>query len=431
MEAVQPPPSNIQSSMVRFGYLNNKSENNIVSNNGSSSTVDRLVVVRYYLDRAGYNINNSSSRIWVNPPKQTTPSDIENFLQEQGIKSIEDTKLLVELYLDAYHSYMLLEVCTEHMVHFDFTSTTSKQPGTLDVRLTDLNEIISGGGKGTKEGSSTSAVPRCNTSPVGLFAFAMTVGLDALNVLRELLDDDTKIDPSFLLIWGPYAFFVSGLVQFVVGINEISRNNIYGATAFLAFGCFWMANGTVIILKTYFPDEIPDSIRYSTSSNAPDTFVRECYVMIFACALFKQTLIMNKVTTGLIGTLIIYVFTASLGGWNDVFLWMKVVLGFILSIYALFVFYAEFTNEVYQRTVVNLYPWNSNSSVEAFGAAGRENMLQVRAIDLRTAGHHNILHAAVNSNTDVEHVDRTHKRRQKPSNHSPYHLRSAQPEPDK
>jgi succinate-acetate transporter protein len=419
METVQP-----RSSFVRIGTVDTVSNNNGSIATTGSSTVERLVVMRYYLDRPGYNITNSSSRIWVNPPKETSPADIAFFLHDQGIKSKDDTRLLVELYLDEFHSYMLLEVCAEHMIHFDFTSTTSKKPGTLDIRLTDLNEIMSTGGKGTKDGASA-IVPRCNTSPVGLFAFSMTVGLDALNVLRKLLDDDNKIDPSFLLVWGPYAFFVSGVIQFVVGLNEISRNNIYGATAFLAFGCFWMANGAAIILNTYFPDEIPDNIRYSTSSNAPDTFLREFYIALFACALFKQTLIMNKVTTGLIATLITYLLASSLGGWNDVFLWMKCALGFILSLNGLFLFYAELTNEVYQRTVINLYPWTQNSSVEAFGAAGRENTLQVKAVDLRIAGRHDILQA---SNAVDERLKLTDKQNQKSSDYSAYHLRSALPD---
>ena len=263
-----------------------------------SNTVDakdkyeRMVLVRYFLDRPGYDLSNSSSRLWVNPPESTTPHDISAFLDEQGIKLFNDTTLLVELFLDQYSSFMLLEECATHAIHFDFTSTSSHQPGILNIRLTDLNEMLSPHGDSAKSSmahSHPTNVPRCNTSPVGLFAFAMTVGLDALNVLRELLDDNSKIDGSYLLIYSPYAFWVSGFLQLIVGINEISRNNIYGATAFLGFGCFWLSNGTALIFTTYFPEQIPDIYRFSTSNNAPDTFVREMFIMLFACALFKQT----------------------------------------------------------------------------------------------------------------------------------------------
>jgi succinate-acetate transporter protein len=38
-----------------------------------------------------------------------------------------------------------------------------------------------------------------------------------------------SVHPSFILIWGPYAFFVSGLLQLIAGLVEMTRNNIYGA----------------------------------------------------------------------------------------------------------------------------------------------------------------------------------------------------------
>ena len=44
----------------------------------------------------------------------------------------------------------------------------------------------------------------------------------------------------------------------VVGILEVFRNNVYGATAFMAFGSFWLANGIQMLIRTYFPEEIPD-----------------------------------------------------------------------------------------------------------------------------------------------------------------------------
>ena len=152
--------------------------------------------------------------------------------------------------------------------------------------------------------------------------------------------------------------------------------------------------------------------------------------MLFACALFKQTLAMNKLTTGLIGTLIIYLLAASLSGWHDAFLWMKMVLGFVLSIYGLFLFYAELTNEVYHSTVVDLYPWNANSSEEAFGAAGRANGLQSMAIDLRTAGHHDVLLLST-KNTDIPSNGVTIEMPTKPAERSVYHLRDVRPDKNK
>jgi uncharacterized protein len=360
----------------------------VIANGGSK----HLVVVRYYLDRAGYDLHNSSSRFWKDPPAVATPGDIADFLDQQSIKRKDDAKMLVEVFLDKFGSFMLLEVCAANNVSFDFGSAIPENPGILNIRLTDLSELT------TQQNATTATAAaagnhrqHCNTSPVGLFAFSMTVALDSLNLLRKLVEG--SVDASFWLTWGPYAFFVSGLLQFVVGLNEITRNNVWGATAFLAFGCFWMANGLKIILLTYFSDGI--DVKYlpasGTITNGADTFVREFMIMIFAFVLLKQTFIMNKLTTGMISTLIAYLFAASLGGWYEAAEWIKMILGFVLALYALFLFYAELTNEVYHREVVCLYPWNVNSTIEAFGAAGRTNTLQTKAVDLRTAGLANLL----------------------------------------
>lgn len=349
------------------------------------SDAKNLVVVRYFLDRRGYDIHNSSSRLWNNPPvPYSTAFDIATFLDRQGIKKKDDSKMLVELFLDKFGSFMLLEACAEHSVKFDFTGATPENPGILNIRLTDLDDALAGLDKAdATAASSHSNQQRCNTSPVGLFAFSMTVALDTLNVLRTLLGEyDGSVDDSFVLVWGPYAFFVSGLLQLLVGWNEIHRNNVYGATAFMSFGCFWLANGTKLILTSYFPEEIPENL---LGSDAVGNFVREFYIMMFACALFIQTLSMNKLTTALISILIVYLLAASLTGWNVVFEWIKMILGWIVSLFAFYLFVAELTNEVYQREVFNMLPWNIYSPVEFFGAPGRVNNLKVKAIDLRRA----------------------------------------------
>jgi succinate-acetate transporter protein len=410
-------------SLVRLGSS--------MTDTSSDSRCERVVLVRYFLDRPGYDLSNSSSRLWVNPPIHTTPHDISRFLHEQGIKAFHDKKLLVELYLDHYEAFMLLEACAEHSVFFDFSAVTVAQAGVLNIRLTDLNEIMAPT-KSDKPSSPTPSAPRCNTSPVGLFGFSMVVGLDSLNVLRKLLDDPSVISASYLLVFSSYAFWM-GFLLLNVGLSEILRNNVYGATAFLAFGSVWLSNGTLFILTTYFPEQIPEVILSSVSENAPDTFLRVILIMLFTCALFKQTFAMKKVTTAFISTLIVYLFFSSLVGWSDVFLWLKMIFGFILCAFAFFIFSAELTNEVYQRPVVNLYPWTPHSAEEAFGAAGRANGLHAMAIDLRTAGHHHILKAsmmaegATSAELPVEHLisDRP------PSVHQPqsaYHLRGVRPQ---
>ena len=336
----------------------------------------RMVALRYFLDRPGYSIENSSSRLWKNPPATCTPEDISRFLHGQGIRDETDTKLLAEVYLDKFGSYMLLEMCDESGVQFNFANTSVLEPGVLNIRLTDTR-ASSEMGKGADNVTHPKQI--CNTSPIGIFAFSMTLALESTHGLMKL---GGTVDESFDLTWGPWAFFVSGLLQLIVGILEVTRNNIYGATAFLAFGCFWMANGLKLILINYRPSEIPLEL---LGDDPTGNCLRNLWILGFVCVLFKQTLVMNKVTSLLIGLLAVQVVGSAFAGWSLAMEWMQMIMGLVVAVFAFYIFTAEFTNEVYHRRVFNMHPWSTESSSEVFGASGRVNKLQLKAIGLRTA----------------------------------------------
>lgn len=379
----------------------------------SPDEVARMVVVRYFLDRPGYNLDNSSSRLWKNPPVTCSPADIAAFLREQGIRDDSDKKLLVELFLDAFRSYMLLEVCGEDGVQFNFKDTTIQQPGILNIRLTDV--AATEAQESSPAPAVVSAAPRlqfCNTSPIGLFAFSMTIALESAELFGRLVPG--TVDESFVLIWGPYAFFVSGLLQLIAGMWEVTRNNIYGATAFMAFGSFWLANGLKIILVNYFPDEIPSELL--AASDPTGNCIRNLWISAFLCVLFKETLVMNKLSSTLIALVVCFVAATAFSGWSEAMEWIQLIIGCIVSLLSFYVFTAEFTNEVYHQQVsvpmwqrciwhyaniqkfthsdsfffsflqvFDLHPWSTESPEEIFGAPGRRNKLQIKAVELRTA----------------------------------------------
>jgi len=116
------------------------------------------------------------------------------------------------------------------------------------------------------------------------------------------------------------------------------------------------------------------------------------YIFGFVCVLFKQTLILNKITTSLIGILAVQVLAGCIAGWSEAFEWIEMILGWVVSVFAFGVSAIELTNEMYQREVVNMHPWTPHSPDEVFGAAGRTNTLQSKAIKMRSA------HAARGSN---------------------------------
>ena len=196
-------------------------------NGATNAKQQRLVVVRYFLDRPGYSSTNSSARFWENPPSPNcTLLDIRDFLVQQNIlennTKDEPPQILAEVYLDRYSSYMVLDAAFSDAVTFDFSASTRDQPMTLDIRLTDLEGLSSS----SAGGSEASNVPKhCNMSPAGLYAFTMINGLEATAMLIGLISSSSpaSIAPSFNLIYGPYAFFIGGLLQLLVGMWEVTR----------------------------------------------------------------------------------------------------------------------------------------------------------------------------------------------------------------
>jgi len=357
-----------------------------------------LVVVRYFLDRPGYTIENASARFWKNAPKKCHPADIKGFLNSQGIldccgdssnnnndnKIMAPNQLLVEVYMDSFGAYIVLDVAEDNGICFDFSNATKQAPARIDIRLTDLcssnNDGIASTTAGTKDHHPQQYNNHCNMSPAGLYAFCMINGLEAAYMLSELMYG--SVSPAYVLTYATYAFFVGGLLQLLVGMWEVTRNNIYGATAFSCFGCFWLANGLKLILVTYFPAQIPPDVL--GVDDEWGHFIRELYICFLAVVLLKITLTMNKTTTALLGTLIVKLIFAAVEEFNTTLLWIHCILTWLLSFFAGYVFYCEFVNEVYTPPHThNLYPWNASSADEVFGAPGRKYGLQPKAVRLR------------------------------------------------
>jgi uncharacterized protein len=366
----------------------------------------RLVAVRYFLDRPGYGLHNSAVRLWFNPPAQAQPQDVMDFLREQQIAL---DGLLVEVYLDRFQSFMMLEACSAACIEWEFGDTSPAKPGLVNVRLTDLGAALESeaAGAATLGGASTpagffpsqekpsSAPPNggggggrplelANVSPLGLFAFSMTIGLECITFLFVLIPG--SVSEYFVVVWAPYAFFVSGMLQFVVGLFETVRSNIYGATAFMAFGMFWMANGLTFILQNYFAVDGTLAQELLAEKSPWFSVVKNSYVLMFVLMLLVQTFAMNKLSTVLIALLSTKIFFSLFAPWSVGVLWVEFVLGWMTSFFAFYVFAVEFTNQVYHREVLPVYKWSEqNSPGEAFGARGKTGTLVSKATLLRQA----------------------------------------------
>ena len=362
--------------------------------------IRRMVAVRYFLDRPGYGLHNAAVRLWIDPPAICVPSDLHqylmkhgiipsdddtgtgstalgdtssNFLSVNGFTSFRHDDFLVEVYLDKFQSFMLLQACEDAKIEWNLTDSTMHHPGTFNVRLTDISHHV----HDSHEDAAKSAAPpvgasvNANTAPVGLFSFSFMVGLETLFAMERLIRDPNGnnfffgIDPAYVITWGPYMVFSGGGLMWITGIFQVFRNNIYGAVAFLVFGSFWFANGTKVILETHFsgPGTKAYELKEVDSSHDPwGTMIRLLYIMGFVFVLLGNTFAGSKVSTCLM-SLLICKFLCQIGAaWSDAAGWMQVFFGWLVSWLAFYVFLVEMTNQVYHREVFELHKWSEEHS---------------------------------------------------------------------
>jgi succinate-acetate transporter protein len=362
-------------------------------NSDESCKKYKMVAVRYFLDRPGYGLHNSAARLWFDPPPICKPKHLRDYLT---VHRIALPGLLVEVYLDKIESFMSLDACEHCKLEWDFSDTTPEKPGVLNIRLTDLEEAreeetIS---ELDKLSSTTGVVasrtvveksPRiafANVTQVGLFSFSMMVGMETLNLTSELVPG--SISPAYIETWGPFMFFVGGLMQLCVAIFQVLRNNVYGATAFFGFGCFWFSNGLIAILQTYVG--VADESARTYPDDTWGHFIRAMYMFMFCCVLLVQTFAMNKLSSTLILLLSMKALAGAFTPWSDAAQWIQFVFGWTTSFFAFYVFLVEMTNSIYQRDVFRVFRWSEDSSPEeVFGAAGRSGTLHSKAARLRQA----------------------------------------------
>ncbi|KAJ7167983.1 GPR1/FUN34/yaaH family-domain-containing protein [Mycena filopes] len=79
-----------------------------------------------------------------------------------------------------------------------------------------------------------------NPAPMGLFAFASTT------FILSMYNVNTRGITTPNVVVG-MAIFGGGLTQFIAGMWEFPRGNVFGATAFSSYGAFWMSYATIFI----------------------------------------------------------------------------------------------------------------------------------------------------------------------------------------
>jgi succinate-acetate transporter protein len=179
-----------------------------------------------------------------------------------------------------------------------------------------------------------------NPAPLGLLGFGMTT------VLLNLHNAGVYELNSMIIGMG---IFVGGIAQIIAGIQEWKKNNTFGATAFTAYGSFWISLVTIWLLpRTSFGEGLKS-----------DEVSMGWYLLmwgIFTAFMFIGTLRLNRALQVVFGSLVILFLLLSIGDFTGIKT-IKVVAGIegiLCGLSAMYACAAQILNEVYGKTILPL-----------------------------------------------------------------------------
>lgn len=179
-----------------------------------------------------------------------------------------------------------------------------------------------------------------NPAPLGLLGFGMTT------VLLNLHNAGLYELNSMIIGMG---IFVGGIAQITAGIQEWKKNNTFGATAFTAYGSFWIA-----LVATWL---IP-----RTDAGAglkPDEVSMGWFLLmwgIFTAFMFIGSLRLNRALQTVFGTLVVLFLLLAIGDFTGIH-GIKVIAGIegiLCGLSAIYACAAQVLNEVYGKTILPL-----------------------------------------------------------------------------
>lgn len=179
-----------------------------------------------------------------------------------------------------------------------------------------------------------------NPAPLGLLGFGLTT------VLLNLHNAGFFALDSMILAMG---IFYGGIAQIIAGVMEWRKNNTFGTTAFTSYGLFWLSlAGLLILPKVGLAD-------------AANSTAMGYYLFIwglFTAVMFIATLKLNGALQFIFASLAILFFLLAIGDWTGSAM-IKTIAGWegvICGASAIYCGLAQVLNEVYDRTVLPLWP---------------------------------------------------------------------------
>ena len=179
-----------------------------------------------------------------------------------------------------------------------------------------------------------------NPAPLGLLGFGMTT------VLLNLHNAGLYELNSMIIGMG---IFVGGIAQIIAGIQEWKKNNTFGATAFTAYGSFWISLVTIWLLpRTSFGADLKS-----------DEISMGWYLLmwgLFTAFMFIGTLKLNRTLQVVFGSLVILFLLLALGDFTGIKT-IKTIAGFegiLCGLSAIYGCAAQVLNEVYGKSLLPL-----------------------------------------------------------------------------
>jgi succinate-acetate transporter protein len=196
-----------------------------------------------------------------------------------------------------------------------------------------------------------------NPAPLGLFAFGLTTALLQIKHTHIGGDDTDDLNGTDALVLG-FALFFGGLLQIVAGLSEIKRNNIFGYTAFLLYGGFWMSMGTIEIVGLVAPEAPP------VNPKALQALLILCG--IFTTVLWICTFKMNKTICLLFGLLATTFYVLAAGVRNETIDQVGGYIGLLTAATAFWLASVEIINDIVGegKEIVPLGLWSSTNHQE-------------------------------------------------------------------
>ena len=186
--------------------------------------------------------------------------------------------------------------------------------------------------------SENVTITTANPAPLGLLGFGMTT------ILLNLHNVGCYGLNTAIIAMG---IFVGGLAQVIAGVMEFKKNNTFGATAFTAYGFFWISLVAIWLLP-----------RFTVFADLKSNEVSMGWFLlvwgVFSTFMFIGTLKMNRAIQVVFGTLIGLFFLLAIRDFsgNASFGTVAGYVGILCGSSALYLSVAQILNEVYGKTVL-------------------------------------------------------------------------------